>query len=285
MASFSSATLPVDQLESLRFKANQIIENIQGLQWTIEAGNTNYMPAWPDILSKYNMLLSQTHNFSTALAAPAAVQLSFSANGVPTLARPQGNPYESLALHPSKAMSDAQLDTEAIPLLRNQQTTDVLRMENDTVRRLASHMTTRGSLGVLGAALPTPALGLAPRKPEYDDVIAECDTIRAAHDQRVERAVRAVAMLREKFELRQRVQVEVEEPEELSWDPRVGMPPDAAGDNAGDESEGSSGDDDDEDMVEGELVDSNMTTESPAFAPTPSNAAQPTTGLIDVNMF
>ncbi|KAF7377642.1 hypothetical protein MSAN_00187000 [Mycena sanguinolenta] len=284
MASFSAATLPIDQLESLRFKANQIIENIQSLHWTIEAGHMHYMPAWPDILSKYNMLLSQTHNFSTALAAPAAVQLSLSANGVPTLARPQGNPYESLALHPSKAMTDAQLDTEAIPLLRNQQTTDVLRMENDTVRRLASHMATRGSLGVLGAALPTPALGGVPRKPEYDDVIAECETIRAAHDQRVERAVRAVAMLRDKFELRQRVQVEVEEPEELSWDPRLGMPPDA-GTNGGDESEGSSGEDDDEDIVEGELVDSNMAaTDSPAFVPPSSNATQQST-LIDVNMY
>ncbi|KAF8206383.1 hypothetical protein K438DRAFT_1817101 [Mycena galopus ATCC 62051] len=282
MASFSSATLPVDQLESLRFKANQIIESIHGLQWTIEAGNTNYMPAWPDILSKYNMLLSQTHNFSTALAAPAAVQLSFSANGVPTLGRPQGNPYEGLALHPSKPMSDAQLDAEAIPLLRNQQTTDVLRMENDTVRRLASHMATRGSLGVLGAALPPAVHGLAPRKPEYDDVIRECDAIRAAHDQRVERAVRAVAMLRDKFELRQRVQVEVEEPEELSWDPRLRMPNEAAA--GGDETEGSSGDEDDEDVVEGELVDTNMATDSPqaAFAPA---AAPSTTGLIDVNMF
>ncbi|KAF7369078.1 hypothetical protein MVEN_00234700 [Mycena venus] len=238
MSTFSPSTLPVDQLESLRFKANQIIDSIYGLQRTIEAGNTNYMPAWPDILSKYNMLLSQTHNFSTALAAPAAVQLSFAANGVPTLGRPQGNPYEGLALHPSKAMTDAQLDTEAIPLLRNQQTTDVLRMENDTVRRLASHMTTRGSLGVLGAVLPPPALGVAPRKPEYEDVIGECDAIRAAHDQRVDRAVRAVAMLRDKFELRQRVEVEVEEPEELSWDPRVGMPPEAAGATAGDETEG-----------------------------------------------
>ncbi|KAJ6466881.1 hypothetical protein C8R45DRAFT_838731 [Mycena sanguinolenta] len=283
MASFSAATLPIEQLESLRFKANQIIENIQSLHWTIEAGHMPYMPAWPDILSKYNMLLSQTHNFSTALAAPAAVQLSLSANGVPTLARPQGNPYEGLALHPSKAMTDAQLDTEAIPLLRNQQTTDVLRMENDTVRRLASHMTTRGSLGVLGAALPTSSLGIAPPKPEYDDVIVECETIRAAHDQRVERAVRAVAMLRDKFELRQRVQVEVEEPEELSWDPRLGMPPEA-GTNGADESEGSSGDDDDEDIVEGELVDSNMATDSPVFAPPSSNAA-PQSTMIDVNMF
>ncbi|KAJ6504165.1 hypothetical protein C8R47DRAFT_179626 [Mycena vitilis] len=283
-APFLASALPVEQLESLRFKANQIIESIYGLQRTIEAGNTNWMPPWPDILSKYNMLLSQTHNFATALAAPAAAQLAFSSSGVPSLSRPTGNPYAALAIHPSKAMTDAQLDTEAIPLLRNQQTTDVLRMENDTVRRLASHMATRGALGVLGVAVPPPSLGGAPRKPEHEDVIAECDAIRAAHDQRVERAVRAVAMLRDKFELRQRVEVEVEEPEELSWDPRVGMPAGAgaaAGDDAGMESE-SSGEDEDEDVVEGELVDANMATDSPAFVPAP---APPPTGPIDVNMF
>jgi hypothetical protein len=156
-------------------------------------------------------------------------------------------------------------------------------MENDTVRRLASHMATRGSLGVLGAVVPPPSLGVAPRKPEYEDVITECDAIRAAHDQRVERAVRAVAMLRDKFELRQRVQVEVEEPEELTWDPRAGMPPEATGDAGGEESEGSSGDDEDEDMVEGELVDSNMATDSPAA--TNAAPAPAPTGLIDVNMY
>jgi hypothetical protein len=160
-------------------------------------------------------------------------------------------------------------------------------------------MATRGALGVLGAALPVPLLGVAPRKPEYEDVITECDAIRAAHDQRVERAVRAVAMLRDKFELRQRVEVEVEEPEELSWDPRVGMPAEAGAAGGGGEdadaemeSDGSSGDDEDEDVVEGELVDSAMATDSPApsggllgFAPATVTVVPSTTGPIDVNMF
>ncbi|KAJ7267442.1 hypothetical protein C8J57DRAFT_1327725 [Mycena rebaudengoi] len=284
MASFEPSPLPVDQLESLRFKANQIIER----------GNQNYMPPWPEILSKYNMLLSQTHNFSTALVAPVqAASISFM-NGVPQINKPTAgaNPYEKIALHPSVGMTDMQLDNEVIPLLRNQQTTDVLRMENDTVRRLSEHMATRGSVGVLGGALPQPdVLGGAPRKPEYEDVLRECEQIRVAHDQRVERAVRAVTMLRDKFELRQRVQVEVEEPEELSWDPRLGMPAGAGGDggDVGMESaeEGSS-DDDDEDIVEGELIDSNMggTTDSPAqtgpFAFAPETAS---TTPADVSMF
>ena len=119
-------------------------------------------------------------------------------------------------------MTDAQLDGEAIPLLRNQQTTEVLRTENDTVRRLAEHMSTRGSLGVLGVASPPIHLNGfgVPRKPEYADVLNECVEIRGAHDRRVERAVRAVIMLREKFDCKQRVEVEVEGLEELDWDPR-----------------------------------------------------------------
>ena len=208
---FDLQNLPVGQLESLRFKANQIIESIQLLQRTVEMGGQNVMPAWPDILSKYNILLSQSHNLSMSLLG--AHQASTA-----TL----GNPYEKIALHPRVPLTDAQLDNELIPLLRNQQTTDVLRYENETVRHLAEHMETKGSLGVLGHA-PRPG----GKHPEYEDVLRECEQIRAEHDARVERATRAVTMLREKYDWKARVAVEQEEPEELDWDPRLpgGVPP------------------------------------------------------------
>ncbi|PFH47570.1 hypothetical protein AMATHDRAFT_67546 [Amanita thiersii Skay4041] len=191
----------------------------------------------------------------------------------------QLNPYERIALHPSDALSDVQLDTEVIPLLRNQQTTDVLRMEHETVRRLAEYMTTRGSIGVLGP--PPPALHRAngfgftsaPKKPEYEDVLAECEDIRMAHDKRAERGVRAVLMLRDRYDWKQRVQVEVEEPEELSWDPRLGPQQTNAevtresGENGngntasstpeGEEGDSGSSDEDDLNNVEGALVDTN----------------------------
>ncbi len=202
---FDLQNLPVGQLESLRFKANQIIESIQLLQRTIEMGRQNVMPAWPDILSKYNILLSQSHNLTISLLA--AHQASTA-----TL----GNPYEKIALHPRVPLTDAQLDNELIPLLRNQQTTDVLRYENETVRHLAEHMETKGSLGVLGHASRPGG-----RHPEYDDVLRECEQIRAEHDARVERATRAVTMLRDKYDWKARVEVEQEEPEELDWDPRL----------------------------------------------------------------
>ncbi|KAI0367289.1 hypothetical protein BV20DRAFT_1054920 [Pilatotrama ljubarskyi] len=201
---FDLQALPVSQLESLRFKANQIIESIQLLQRTIEMGGQPVMPAWPDILSKYNILLSQSHNLSMSLLG--AHQTGTSA---------QGNQYEKIALHPRVPLTDAQLDNELIPLLRNQQTTDVLRFENETVRHLAEHMETKGSLGVLGHA-PRPG----GKHVEYEDVLQECEQIRVEHDQRVERATRAVTLLREKYDWKARVEVEQEEPEELDWDPR-----------------------------------------------------------------
>lgn len=201
---FDLQSLPVAQLESLKFKANQIIESIQLLQRTVEMGGQSVMPAWPDILSKYNILLSQSHNVSMSLLA--AHQTSTA-----TL----GNPYEKIALHPRVPLTDAQLDNELIPLLRNQQTTDVLRFENETVRHLAEHMETKGSLGVLGHATRPGG-----KHPEYEDVLRECEQIRVEHDLRVERATRAVILLRDKYEWKSRVVVDQEEPEELDWDPR-----------------------------------------------------------------
>ncbi|KAI0691129.1 hypothetical protein BC835DRAFT_1279787 [Cytidiella melzeri] len=226
----TSPSLPVGQLESLRSKINQMIDSIQTLQRTVEAGGYNAMPAWPDILSKYTMLLSQSHNLSMSLVGTYAAVATSKANGVGP-SHPPTNPYERLALHPSVVMTDAQLDNELIPLLRNQQTTDVLKLENETVRHLAEHMATRGSLGVLAvppqssvtpAALRPSDMG-TDKKIEYTDVLAECEQIRMEHDERIERAINAVVRLRnEKYEWKVRVEVEQEEPEELEWDPRLG---------------------------------------------------------------
>lgn len=252
---FASAlsSLPVSQLESLRFKSNQIIESVQNLQQILDAAaHYGVMPQWPDILSKYNIILSQMHSFSTSLVSPLP---SANVNGAQSRrpATQQINPYERIALHPNDALSDLQLDTAVIPLLRNQQTTDVLRMEHETVRRLAEHMTTRGSIGVLGPPPPVThratfgnGLGVpsAPKKPDYEDVLGECEEIRAAHDKRAERAVRAVLLLRDKFDWKQRVEVEVEEPEELSWDPRVGPQENGTASNGEELEEGSSEEED-----------------------------------------
>lgn len=137
-------------------------------------------------------------------------------------ANTQISPYERISLHPTTSLSDAQIDTELVPLLRNQQTNDVLKMENDVVRRLAQSMSTKGSIGVLTSSTSSSTS----RPPTtYQSVLQECSEIRTEHDKRAERAIRAVKMLRERFEWKARVEVEVEEPEELEWDPRLGPQP------------------------------------------------------------
>ncbi|KAN0082618.1 hypothetical protein V8E55_008413 [Tylopilus felleus] len=232
--------LPVGQLESLRFKANQIIESIQSLQRTIDAGGLQLMPPWPDILSKYNVILSQTHSFYSSLSTQQS--------------------YENIALHPSLHMTDQQLDNDLIPLLRNQQTTDVLRMENASVRRLAECMTTRGAIttNTLDAQNNPPPSGFGMglrQRVTYDDVLRECAEIRDAHDRRVDRAVRAVLMLKDKFDWKQRVEVEEPEPEELEWDPRARQQSGHVGAQDAPEIadiEGQSSDE--EEVVEGELA-------------------------------
>jgi hypothetical protein len=289
LPTLAPASLPVPQLESLKFKATQIIESINLLAWTIKNGDMAAMPPWPDILSKYNILLSQTLNFSTALLQTQTIRANYI--GGPTT---QQNIYERVAIHPQTGMSEQELDTEAAPLLRNQQTLDVLKMETETVRRLAEHMSTRGSLGVLGAPPSAPTNGFGhfhqPKKPEYEDVLRECAEIRQAHDNRVDRAVRAVTMLREKFDWKQRVAVEVEEPEELDWDPRFGRAGSAGAVNhedhdevmmengRDDEEDESSDEDQDQANIEGELVNADQ---SPGLFSAPGSGAEgtPAAGL------
>ncbi|KAL0581457.1 hypothetical protein V5O48_000611 [Marasmius crinis-equi] len=272
---FDPTTLPLAQLESLKFKANQIIESIQSLQRTIDV-HPAVMHAWPDLLSKYNVLLSQTHNFSTSLssALPSQSQSNNATAGRSgTGGGQETSPYEKIALHPQVPMSDAQLDGEIIPLLRNQQTIDVLNTENETVRRLSEHMATRGSLGVLSGSsappinanshIPPPLFGQKKKKPEYEDVLAECAEILGDHDRRAERAIRAVALLRDKYDWKARVAVEMAEPEDLDWDPRFtssgagsGAPGDTGQGDRDVDIESASGEDgSDEDEVEGHLVD------------------------------
>lgn len=185
------------------------------------------MPSWPDILSKYNVLLSQTLNLSVGLVG-ATSHSGVSGTGIGGVS--EGNQFSRIALHPNVPMADSALDNDLIPLLRNQQTTEVLRLENETARRLGDRMQTHGVAGVLGldsvnSTAPTsagvPAIPpIDTEKPTYPQVLAELTAIRDAHDARIDRAIRAVTMLRDKYDWKTRVEVEVEEPEELEWDPR-----------------------------------------------------------------
>ncbi|KAM5543903.1 hypothetical protein V8D89_002520 [Ganoderma adspersum] len=256
---FDLQNLPVAQLESLRFKASQIIESVDLLQRTLDMGGQHAMPAWPDILSKYNILLSQSHNLSMFLLAAHQSQ---SQSASQSAARE--NPFEKIAVHTRVGLTDAQLDNELIPLLRNTQTTEVLRAESDAVRHLAEHMDTKGSLGVLGHV---PASRAGGRHPEYEDVLAECAQIRGEHDERVARATRAVMLLRDKYDWKARVEVEQEEPEELDWDPRLPEEPGVSG--AGTPNGAQSNDSEEEEELEEVLGNGEHTPEGSQGPPTP----------------
>jgi len=247
---FGATEMPNPQLQSLKFKADQIVESIKALHQTIELGHQPFMVPWPDILSKYNLLLSQTHTLSNSLMGTNPNESS---------------PYRKLELHPGYAIPEAHYDTEVVPFLRTQQTMDVLKMENDTVRRISEHMATRGSLAVLGGALPSSHVtgSSHSRKPEYEDVLRECTEIREAHDRRVDRAVRAVALLKERADWKERVEVAVEEPEELTWDPRGNSPNEEEQEDEEDEDEDSEGGGDNEVHVNGATASG---TPSPAPA-------------------
>src|SRR5258708_1223417 len=108
---------------------------------------------------------------------------------------PDAQPLPPPPIHqppPLNPRPDTSLDGTLIPLLRNQQTTDVLRAESASVRRLNS------------------ALKL-PEDPPPQTVLDAVSDVVAAHDARAERAQRAVAMLREKFDWRVRVAVDPDE--------------------------------------------------------------------------
>jgi hypothetical protein len=160
----------IASLESIKIRVAQLIDSIQTLAWQLEAFHPP--PPWPDLLAKYAVVMAQTHNLSRALASNAALA--------------------STALHPRAPLPDASLDGALIPLLRNQQTTDVLRAESASVRRL-------------GAALKLPE-----DAPPHV-VLETVSEVVVAHDARAERAQRAVAMLREKYDWRVRVAVDPDE--------------------------------------------------------------------------
>ena len=200
------SSLPIGQLESLRFKISQIIDAIQNLQRSVEFGlqvgttmNTNMMQPWPEILSKYNLLVSQTHTLSSSLST--LVQSNPTTTTASSRVKPIAtNPFEKLALHPSLPLTDSQLDNEIVPLLRNQQTTQVLNLENELVHRIRNSSLANGS-----TAISKPMSGSQNRS--HEQTLRDCEAVRADHDARVERAVRAVTMLRDRYDWKARVEI------------------------------------------------------------------------------
>jgi len=193
-----SDQLPIAQLESLKYRATQIMESINALQFLIDANGVPAMPPWPDILARYNLLLSQIHSLSVSLSFSLQTQQQEAGRAPPQ------NPFEKLALHPGISLQEQQLDHVLAPLLRNQPTVQVLKEEDITVRRLAAVLKTVTSDGV----------PIASGSEGCQRVVQECVEIKRQHDARVERAIKAVTLLKDRYEWRARVEAPVEEEEE-----------------------------------------------------------------------
>ena len=108
------ASLPVGHLESTRLKVTQMMESIVALQRIVESGGQNVMPAWPDLLAKYNVLLSQSLNLTMSLVSgPASAQTQTQPqqqhrtdqDGAPTAVKP----LAKLVLHPSAGLAPVKI--------------------------------------------------------------------------------------------------------------------------------------------------------------------------------
>lgn len=240
------------------------------------------MYPWPDLLARYNLLLSQTLNFSNSLAAAVPPQPG---------SRPSDASveriFEKLALHPKKALEDPQFHAEVAPFIRHNQTYDILKKESTTVSGLCDHLETRGSVGVLSGL---PSARMKSRKTTYEDVLQECAEIGGSHERRVERGRLVVAQILEKtdkYEWKERVLVEQPEPDELGFDPRYVLSAGAGAVSAAPEDhideEGEFGDDMDDDegingnmeqddgpLTEGEGAEMSEAPEQPPLALDPA---------------
>lgn len=175
----------IAQLQSIERKATALEDALSSLQQTIHYGGLPAMATYPELLSKYSVLVSHTENLATSLAA---------AN------------LRGMVIHPRVVPEDqSAFESAANNYLNRAQNLSVYAQENAAVRRLAEHM--RTGQGVLDL------------KPAHNDVQAECAEIRDAHDSLVTRATLAVELLKEKYEWKSRVEVAEEEPENIEWSP------------------------------------------------------------------
>ena len=198
---YDPSNLPVAHLISLRAKLSQIIESLNALTYTIDGGGHPGMSSWPEILSKYNNLLAQSHTLINTLSG---AHLPQPARRLGEASRERINPFETMALHPlstinpttSNAASGAQtgggaLDETHHGMLENLLRTDphpaVIKRWDDTVRRFVERRKGGGS------------------QIEPQDVIKEMLEMKEGHDARIERAIRVVETQRERWDWKLRV--------------------------------------------------------------------------------
>ncbi|KDQ09288.1 hypothetical protein BOTBODRAFT_179151 [Botryobasidium botryosum FD-172 SS1] len=196
------AVLPLAQLESLKFKLVQTMESIRGLQATVHAGGQPFMVTWPEILTKYNVILSHTHTLFNSLSnTQTATTAAGSISGAGISTSNTRNPLAHLALHPTVTIPEGQPDLALSSLMRMMRLPDVLSADKDTVAQIREMVD-----GTRGPGGGTSGLGGLGSGETDEEVLSRIEQIRSDHDGRVVRGLRAVQMLKEQYDWRVRVE-------------------------------------------------------------------------------
>ncbi|CAE6443682.1 unnamed protein product [Rhizoctonia solani] len=172
-----SNRLPQAQIENLRYKIVQIMESINGLLVTLNTPGM-HLAAWPDLITKYNVLLSKTHTLATSLSTLPTRKGSIGFKHiVPTPfavgSDPAPNPTDTL---------DAMLEA----LLDGRRSMSVTKTDVGNVARL--RLSSTGGEPVLP-----------------DVMLARLDEVQKAHDARCARGVEAVRQLKDKYDWKSRL--------------------------------------------------------------------------------
>jgi hypothetical protein len=184
---FDPSSLPLTHLVSLRSKLSQIIDSLNSLTYTIDGEGRPGMSSWPEILSKYNNLLAQSHTLITTLSGAHIPQ---PARRPGEAKRERINAFETIALHPLMTSGSGPSNVDEghhgmlENLLRTEPHSDVIKRWDETVRRFVDK---RGGLG------------------DSRDVIKEMTQFKEDHDARVKRALDIVETLRDKYDWKMRV--------------------------------------------------------------------------------
>jgi len=193
----TAATLP--PLDAISLKFSQIHDGILSLARAIEADAERSIITWPDILSKYNFLVSQSHILSQTLsnAAPSAEEHPAD----PRTRRPPLSNLPRLVLHPSSPTpEDQSMDFRVAALIRTALITDMSEQE----------------AGILKA------FGLVQGDHNEDAALSQLDGILKAHDGRVSRILEQTIAFREQYDWTTRVSVAP--PEDAPHSPSIIVP-------------------------------------------------------------
>ena len=174
--------------------------------------------------------------------------LSTAVPNAQTSSRRLKNPLPNLVIHPAQPISEGNMDNALSALLRMMRLPEVLGTDMETAARMG---------GAQDSDIRTD-----------DDIIHEMRAVRDEHDYRVERAVLAVQMLRDRYNWKRRVGDGTNDVEVPGNDPQFKP----ASETKGEEEGGEESDDDDDDDDDLEMVGGDRTLSQP-----PLNGASVTT--------